>query len=75
MYKSKLVKFGVIALVLGCVAVGCGDKKEDNQTKNANATDVTTEADKSANNAKETTGKTEPGDDFQQIIDDTLADK
>ena len=73
MYKSKLVKFGAIALVLGCVAVGCGDKKEDNQTKNANATDVTTEADKSANNAKETTGKTEPGDDFQQIIDDAIA--
>lgn len=68
MYKSKLVKFGAIALVLGCVAVGCGDKKEDNQTKNANATDV-------SDATKETTGKTEPGDDFQQIIDDTLADK
>lgn len=75
MYKSKLVKFGAIALVLGCVAVGCGDKKEDNPTKNANATDVTTEADDVSDSTKETTGKTEPGDDFQQIIDDTLADK
>jgi len=75
MYKSKLVKFGAIALVLGCVAVGCGDKKEDNPTKNANNTNTTTVADKVVENVKETTGKTEPNNDLDELVKNCLNDE